>query len=324
MNNFWQKLNKPIFILAPMEDVTDTVFRQIIMECGKPDVMFTEFTNADGLCSPKGEKKVGQRLMYSKNERPLVAQIWGNNPSAFFNAAKKIVEMEFDGLDINMGCPEKNVVKKHAGGGCINDHVLAKELIDAAREGINGRIPLSVKTRIGLKTIDTKNWIGFLLEQNLAAVTVHLRTVKEMSEPIPHYEELEKIIELRNTLNPETLIIANGGIKTMTDASEKIKQYNIDGVMIATGIFNNPWIFNRNIDPAKISIEERLSLLLKHVELWDKTWGNNKNFQTLKKYFKIYINGFTNASELRGKLMECNNHEEVKQFILQNSLRPLL
>jgi len=315
MTNFWQTFKKPIFLLAPMEGVTDTVFRQIINGCGKPDVMFTEFTNADGLCSPKGTKHVSQRLKYTELERPIVAQIWGNNPETFYKAAQKIVDMGFDGLDINMGCPEKNVVKKHAGGGCILDHALAKELISAAKEGLAGKIPLSVKTRIGFKNIETENWIGFLLEQNFAALTVHLRTVKEMSDPPAHWEEMEKIIKLKIEIAPEILIFGNGDINSIAQANEKIAAYGIDGVMMATGIFSNPWLFADSINLKDVTVQDRLQLLLKHVALWDKTWGNTKNFQALKKYFKIYIQGFPGASELRTRLMECNNRSNVEKTI---------
>src|SRR3989344_5977770 len=111
MGNFWTNLKKPILIQAPMEDVTDTVFRQIIAKCGKPDVFFTEFTNVEGICS-KGQVKVGGRLIFTNIEHPIVAQIWGNAPEKYFSTAKIIKDMGFDGIDINMGCSEKSVVKK--------------------------------------------------------------------------------------------------------------------------------------------------------------------------------------------------------------------
>lgn len=315
MNNFWTKLKKPIFLLAPMEDVTDTVFRRIIIDCGRPNVMFTEFTNADGLCSPKGVTHVAQRLQYKSLERPLVAQIWGNHPETFLLASKKVIDLGFDGLDINMGCPEKNVIKKHAGGGCIQDHALAKELIAATKEGLEGKIPLSVKTRIGFKNIETENWISFLLEQKLTALIVHLRTVKEMSNPPAHWEEMKKIVKIRDEISPETLIFGNGDIQSIKEAREKISLYGIEGVMIGRGVFSNPWVFKEDFSINNISIEERLALFKKHVNLWYKTWGNTKNFQTLKKYFKIYIQNFTGASDLRTKLMECNNKIEIEKTI---------
>lgn len=314
MNNFWKKLKKPVFLLAPMEDVTDTVFRRIIVDCGPADVMFTEFTNADGICSEKGSSHVTQRLKFTETERPLVAQIWGTNPDTFFKAAQKIQEMGFDGLDINMGCPERNVVKKGAGGGCIQNPERARELIKAAKEGAPD-LPVSVKTRIGFKEIETEKWVEFLLKQDIVALTLHLRTVKEMSEPPAHWDEIAKAVNLRNKMNSKTLIFGNGDIKSLKQAKEMTEKYKIDGVMIATGIFHNPWIFNERINIENVSVKERLELLGKHVRLWDEAWGNHKNFQTLKKYFKIYVQGFDGAHEARAKLMTADNPTSVYEIL---------
>ncbi len=314
MTSFWQNLHKPFFVLAPMEDVTDTVFRQIIMQLGKPDVFFTEFTNIDGLLSPKGVTHVIQRLQYTEIERPLVAQIWGTDPAKFYKAAQLLVEMKFDGIDINMGCPDKSVLKKGAGGGCIKDPTHAQEIIQATQEGA-GNLPVSVKTRIGFKTIDTENWIWNLLEENLDALTVHGRTVAELSEVPAHWDEIGKVVALKNAMKKETLIIGNGDVKSLAEAKEKVTTYGVDGVMIATGIFQNPWLFNANLDPEKVTVQQRIAVLREHVQLFEQTWGTQKNFQILKKYFKIYISHFDGAQELRTKLMETNNGEEVQNII---------
>lgn len=296
--------------MAPMEDVTDTVFRQLLIDCGRPSVMFTEFTNADGICSPKGFKHVVQRLEYTPQERPLVAQIWGNNPETFYEAARKIEAMGFDGVDINMGCPERGVVKKGAGGGCISHPEIAAKIIQAVKDGAPN-LPVSVKTRIGLREIQTEQWTGFLLDQNIAALTVHLRTVREMSNPPAHWDEIAKVVKLRNNKKIDTIIFGNGDITSLREAREKVKKYKIDGVMVATGIFQNPWMFNEKIDPLKVPILDRLNLLKKHVEIWDKTWADTKNFQALKKYFKIYVQGFDGASDYRVELMKANNPQET-------------
>src|SRR5687768_11428242 len=121
MKSFWKDLQKPIFALAPMEGVTDTVFRRVINYCGKPSVYFTEFTNVDGLFS-KGRKEVEHRLIFKKEEKPLIAQIWGMQPENYTKAAEMIVKMGFDGIDINMGCPERNVVRRGACSGLIHNH----------------------------------------------------------------------------------------------------------------------------------------------------------------------------------------------------------
>jgi nifR3 family TIM-barrel protein len=322
MNNIWQKLKKPIFILAPMEDVTDTVFRRIVMSAGSPDLFFTEFTSVEGMFS-KGDKKVNQRLKFTPEEKPLIAQIWGLKPENYFKAGKLLAEMGFDGIDINMGCPEKNVVRKGACSGLINNPSLAKEIIQATKEGAQEAarslnqetIPVSVKTRIGFKKIQTEEWLGFLLDQNLAALTVHGRTTAEMSAVPAHWDEIGKAGQLRNEKKVDTLIIGNGDVQSMTEAKEKVQKYGLDGIMIGRGIFHNIWLFNENVDPAKKSLEERLDILVKHVDLFEQAWGKTKPFQILKKFFKIYLSGFDGAQDLRMKFMETKNGEEVKELV---------
>ncbi|MBI4096471.1 MAG: tRNA-dihydrouridine synthase [Candidatus Levybacteria bacterium] len=313
MKNFWNNLQKPILIQAPMEDVTDTVFRQIIVKCGCPDVFFTEFTNVEGMCS-RGRDKVGKRFIYTKIEHPIVAQIWGLDPAKFLETAKLIKLRGFDGIDINMGCPEKSVVKKGACAALINNPQLAKEIIMATREGAGG-LPISVKTRIGIKDIQTEKWAGFLLGLNLDALTIHGRTAAEMSDVPNHWDEIEKVVRLRDSLKLKTLIIGNGDVESREDAMEKVKKYGVDGVMIGRGIFNNLWIYNKNIDPAKISYQKKLKLLIEHITLFDKTWGKNKNFSIMKKFYKIYISGMPNASEIRTKLMSFQTAEETLNFL---------
>src|SRR3989344_1057321 len=307
MSNFWKELKKPILIQAPMEDVTDTVFRQIIAKCGRPDVFFTEFTNVEGLCS-RGRDRVGKRLIVTEKERPIVAQIWGNNSKNYLETAKLIKKMGFDGIDINMGCPEKSVVKKGSCAALINNHPLAKEIILATREGASG-LPISVKTRIGIKNIHTEEWAEFLLGFNLDALTIHARTVAEMSDIPAHWDEIKKVVKLRDSMKKKTLIIGNGDVKDLRDAEEKYRKYNVDGIMIGRGIFDNLWLFNKNVNPENISYQEKLKLLIKHLELFDRTWGSfdrlrTKNFALMKKFYKIYVSDVPDASEFRSKLME--------------------
>lgn len=296
-----------------MEDVTDTVFRQIIAKCGKPDLFFTEFTNVEGMCS-RGRDKVGKRLIFTPGEHPIVAQIWGLDPKKYFETAKLIKTMGFDGIDINMGCPEKSVIKKGACAALINNLQLAKEIIMATREGAGG-LPISVKTRIGIKEIKTEEWTGFLLKLNLDALTVHGRTVAEMSDFPAHWDEIGKVVKLRDSMKLKTLIIGNGDIKDRDDAIIKVEKYGVDGVMIGRGIFNNLWIFNKNIDQKDVSYEEKLKLLIEHIELFDKQWGKNKNFSIMKKFYKIYISGRPDASEVRTKLMEFKTAKETLIFL---------
>lgn len=314
MSNLWNSFPKPIFSLAPMEDVTDTVFRQILCSTGKPDAFFTEFTNVDGIASV-GHDVVARRLQYTEIEHPLIAQIWGMVPENFYKAAQELREKGFDGIDINMGCPQKDVIRHGACSALIKNHSLATEIIQATQEGARSanlgqaELPVSVKTRIGFKTIQTEEWIGFLLEQDLPLITVHGRTAAEMSKVPCHWDEIGKAVELRNKMDKKTLIFGNGDVMSLDEAKEKVDRYHVDGVMIGRGVFHNPWLF-AGTNPSTKTVGERLELLEHHVRLFEKTWGNAKSFQILKKYFKIYLSDFEGAADMRMQFMETKNYEE--------------
>jgi tRNA-dihydrouridine synthase len=311
--NFWQTLEKPFFILAPMEDVTDTVLRQVIARYGKPTVFFTEFTNVEGMFS-KGEKHVVHRLQYTEIERPLVAQIWGSQPENFSKAASKLIAMGFSGVDLNMGCPAQGPVGRGVCSGLMNNRPQAKEIIEATKEGAAGIIPVSVKTRLGFRTIDF-DWIQFILEQKPAVLTVHLRTVSERSKVPAHWDKLKTVVEMRDALSRETLIVGNGDIKSLNEARQKVAEAGADGAMIGRGIFDNPYLFSGNITLSDKTPEEKMRLLLDHMQLWQDTWGNTKHFPILRKFFKVYANGFPRAQELRMQLMETQNPEETEQIV---------
>lgn len=308
----WDTLPKPLFVLAPMEDVTDTVFRQILLTTGRPDVFFTEFTNVDGLVS-QGEKEVAKRLVFTLQEKPIVAQIWGMKPENYFKVAGKLADMGYDGIDINMGCPQADVVRHGACSALMKNHSLALEIIQATKEGSRG-LPVSVKTRIGYATIQTEEWIGFLLDQDLPLLTVHGRTVKEMSKVPAHWDEIGKAVSIRNEKKLKTLIFGNGDVQSLGEAREKVREYGVDGVMIGRGIFHNPWLFNETINTETVSLEEKVQLLLKHVTLWQDTWADTKHFPILKKYFKIYVSGFDGAAEIRQEFMQAQNPQQVKEI----------
>lgn len=312
MNNFWEKLPKPFTALAPMEGVTDVVFREIIVNLGKPDVFFTEFTSASGLVS-KGREKVSQALAYTKKQKPIVAQIWGVKPQDYFNAAKYCKDLGFDGIDINMGCPIHGVVKKGACAALINNKSLAKEIIDATKKG--GGLPVSVKTRIGFNLIDIEGWIGFLLKQDLAALTVHLRTAQELSKPNAHWELMPEIINLRNKFSPKTLIIGNGDIASNLEIEEKYKKYKCDGFMVGRGVLSNPWIFNKDINLDSISAKERLKLYIFHINLFLNIWGKKKNPDSLKKFSRTWVNNFPDATNLRDRVNQSKNTDEMIETI---------
>lgn len=309
MQTIWQKLPKPFFVLAPMENVTDMVFRQIVASCGKPDVFFTEFTNVDGLVS-KGRERVIHRLQFTEGERPLIAQIWGNNPEHYYEAVKLIKDMKFDGIDINMGCPANKVVSKGFCAGLIRNPSLAKEIILATKEAA-GDMPVSVKTRIGYDKIQTEEWAGFLLEMQPAALTIHGRTAAEMSKVPAHWDEIGKVVNLRNQMKSKTLIIGNGDIQSYKQGIERANTYNVDGVMIGRGIFDNLWIFNKEVSLESITHKEKIQLLIDHIQLYESTWGKTKNYEVLKKFYKIYVSGIPDAAEFRAQLMSYKTPKET-------------
>ncbi len=314
MTNFWTKLPKPFTVLAPMDDVTDNVFRQVILHTARADVFFTEFTNADGLIH--GAKGVPLRkLAYTTNQHPIVAQLWGTNPENFQKAAKIVKDLGFDGIDINMGCAVRDVIKKGAGAGLIGNYDLAEDIIKAVKKGAKS-LPVSVKTRLGNKINIAKEWIEFLLNQNLSAITVHARTATQMSRGQADWGEIGKIVEMRNKIVPATLIIGNGDVLSCKEVLEKHKTYKVDGVMIGRGVFQNPWVFEK--ENKKHSKEEYMELFDYHLNLYEHDKDPKKSFAPLKKFFKIYVRGFSGASELRTKLMESQNAKEARKILLSN------
>ncbi len=316
-NNIWSKLTeqkKPFFVLAPMDDVTDTVFRRIVQKHAPADLMMTEFANADGWCSP-GREAIATRLKHTSKEKPLIAQIWGINPSNYKQMASDIVKMGFDGIDINMGCPVKDMIKRGACSALINNQDLAAEIIKATQEGTQGKIPVSVKTRIGFNHIQTDDWIGFLLKQNLDAILVHGRTKRDMSKVPANWEEIAKAVSLRDKISPKTIIVGNGDILSLQEGRGRAQQSKVDGVMIGRGIFQDFFVFTE--PQLEKTLKSMLKILKEHVLLHKKTWGDDgtKKFEPLKKFIKMYVHGFANASDMRVELMNSKNHQELVQKI---------
>jgi nifR3 family TIM-barrel protein len=317
---FWEKLEKPFFTLAPMANVTDAVFRRVITKYGKPDVMWTEFVSADGLCHPKGREALLRDLWFTEGERPIVTQLFTSSPEKMFAAAQLVAGLGFDGIDINMGCPDKNIVKAGAGAACMKNYALAKELIIAAREGSRayGReLPISVKTRLGFNEDDLEIWLPNLLEVKPAAIILHARTKKEMSKVPARWERVKRAVEIAE--GSRTLIIGNGDVKDLADAETKARETGADGVMLGRAIFGNPWLFDKK--KTVITVEEKLRVALEHTKLFEEVWGKTKSFDLMKKHYQAYVNNFPQAKELRVKLMMCHSAEEVSEAIeefLQN------
>ena len=317
--NFWQKLPRPFFILAPMADVTDMAFRQIIVESGRPDVFYTEFVSAAGLCSDKGQPKLLPHFKFGENERPIVAQIFGSVPAHFYQVAKLIVELGFDGIDINMGCPDRKVLKQGAGIALSKTPELAAEIIAQTKRGIadaGSQIPVAVKTRLGYDKIDL-TWLEKILACDIAALTIHLRTMKEMSKVPAHWELAGEIAQLVRRVAPQTAIIGNGDVLTYTDGLAKASEHRLDGIMIGRGIFSNPWLFDPSVDIATKTSQDRITLLNHHIANFINLWGDTKNYDTMKRFFKIYISGFDGAKELRDKLMQTKRASETLSILAE-------
>jgi len=310
--NFWNELPRPFFILAPMEDVTDIVFRHVVSEAARPDVFFTEFTNTESFCHPEGIHSVRGRLTFSEDEQPMVAHIWGDKPEQFKEMSFGLADMGFKGIDLNMGCPVANVAKKGKGSGLILRPERAAEIIQAAKAG---GLPVSVKTRLGYYNIEEwKEWLRHVFKQDIANLSIHLRTRKEMSKVDAHWELIEAIKEMRDEVAPQTLLTINGDIPDRQKGMELATKYGIDGVMIGRGIFHNPFAFEK--DPREHTSKELLDLFRLHLELFEK-YSNEETqqFKSLRRFFKIYVRDIRGASELRHQLMSTETVDEARALL---------
>lgn len=319
-------LPQPFFILAPMDDVTDTVFRRIVAETAAPDLYFTEFVNVDGLQSP-GRPNLIHKLAFTDKEQPLIAQLWGKTPENYYKSARDTVKMGFAGVDINMGCPAKPIVQNGCCSALINNRELASEIIKSTQQGVadelkeQGRepdsFPISVKTRLGWNEIDF-NWHEFLLSHKLSMLTIHGRTRKEMSKVPNHWDAIGYISKLRTSLAPDTLIVGNGDVLTKQQGRELAQEYGLDGVMIGRGIFHDPYVFAEVSPWAEMTKEQKIELYAKHVKLFAITWKNNqRRVVTLNKFCKVYIEGFSGAKELREKLMNAESTDELLMMLIE-------
>lgn len=312
---FWKELKKPFYCLAPMAGVTNSVFRQVIQKISLPTkpVFYTEFVSVEGLCSVGREKLIND-LKFSKEERPIIAQFFGSSPEKFNICAKLALDLGFDGIDINMGCPDKAVVAQGAGSALILKQELAKEIIIATKEG-GGDLPVSVKTRIGFDQNQAEDWISFLLKQDLDSIAIHGRTKKQGYTGEVDWEAIKTAVDLASEIKPEKrpLIIGNGEIKNIIQANENINLFGVDGIMIGQGILGNPWLFSGRL-VEDISENERIKTLLLHFKLSEE-YSFAESFNELKKYFKAYLSGFLGAKELRINLMGAKTIDEARDIL---------
>lgn len=310
--NFWKKLPKPFFVLAPMEDVTDIIFRKVVAKAGRPDVFFTEFTNSESYFHTEGKESLRGRLTFDEDEQPMVAHIWGDNPEYFAGMSVGLAEMGFQGIDINMGCPAPNVFKHGRGCGLILRPEVAAEIIQGAKKG---GLPVSVKTRLGhRRPSEYVEWLGHLLRQDIANLSIHLRTKTEMTKVDAHWELIGEIKALRDEIAPGTLLTINGDIDDFETGMKLVDKYGVDGVMIGRGIFHNPFAFEK--EPRKHSSKELLDLFRYHLDLYDKYTEIEPHLnKPLHRFFKIYIRDMTGAKDLRVALMDTKNTDEVRVLL---------
>ena len=273
--SFWHDIAQPIIGLSPMDGVTDPAFRLMVARYGKPDVQFTEFINVDEVCH--GVDAAWSQLRYDEIERPIVAQIYGADPDKFYQVAQVVCELGFDGVDINMGCPSKNVSARGCGAALIRNPPLAKEIIRAVQAGVRDwasghrldavglrprvvervkalasartgdgttprrPIPVSVKTRLGYDAVVIEDWAAVLLEERPAAISIHGRTLAQMYRGRADWDAIGRAAKLvRET---STLVFGNGDVESMDDLVRKVRDTRVHGVLIGRSALGNPWIF---------------------------------------------------------------------------------
>lgn len=315
---FWDNLPKDFVIMAPMADVTDCAYREIIAKYsrhgesgGGPDVFYTEFVASDGLNNEIGRPKLMHNFKYTENERPIVAQIFSNKPENIEVAARLCRELGFDGIDLNMGCPERNICKQGAGCGMIKTPELLPEIITAAKRGA-GNIPVAVKTRVGWSHNELETWIPAILDCDVAAIILHGRTKKVMSSIPANWDWIERAGEIVRASGKPTKFIGNGDVQSVEQAKEYAKKYSVDGIMIARAIFGNPWLFDTQ--KTEVSVKEKLEVMLEHTEIFIRELSEYKNFAVMKKHYKAYVAGFEGAKELRIQLMESQSLDEIQKI----------
>lgn len=323
MASFWDTLPKPFFALAPMADVTDPAYRRLIAETAPPSVMWTEFVSADGLYHTREKKGMKDEenplmrdLLFSPNERPIVAQFFTSNPEMMEYAGRLAQELGFDGVDINMGCPDKSIEKQGAGAALIKTPELAQELIRSANKGTGG-LPVSVKTRLGFNQMEYQSWLPALLSEDIKVLTIHMRTRKEMSKVPAHYELAEEVVGLCKSIRSDVLVALNGDVESLKDGQTKAEQYGADGIMLGRAIFGNPWLFAGK-EPRELSPEERIESLHTLARYFSEMTPP-KHYAILKKHFKAFVNGFDGASELREKLMQTTSYAELDTVLSEVS-----
>jgi len=340
MHSFWQTLKKPFFVMAPMADVTDAAFRALVAKRGAPDVYWTEFVSADGLYHtreiakmPDSENPLMRDLQFALDQHPIVAQIFSSKPEMIAYAVKLVAKLGFDGVDLNMGCPDRSIEKQGCGSAMIKTPEVARAVIRAAKQAADSfaetlnatavgnkvkPIPVSVKTRVGYNRESLDEWLPVLLEEAPAAITLHLRTRKQLSLVPANWELMKKAVEIRNRVNPDVLLIGNGDVTSVEQGARLIAETGCEGVMIGRGMFGNPWVFAGR-KPEDTPLAEKLAALVELAHGFERL-SPPKNFAVLKKHIKAFATGFDGAAHLRAQLMEAENADELERIVCENQL----
>ncbi|PIZ74744.1 hypothetical protein COY07_00230 [Candidatus Peregrinibacteria bacterium CG_4_10_14_0_2_um_filter_43_11] len=334
---FWDTLQSPIIGLSPMDGVTDAAYRYTVAKTSHPSLIMTEFMNVEGLA--RGAVSMLHAFKYDEIERPIVAQIYGSEVDSFYKVALMVCELGFDGIDINMGCPANKVARRGSGAGLIQTPDLATTIIKTVQQAANdwakGKtpeeadirpkiirairemrptpsarrlLPISVKTRIGFNTVTTESWISHLLKAKPAAITLHGRTFKQLYSGEADWEEIAKAAVLCK--KTDTLIVGNGDVKNIQDAQDKIEKYSVNGVLVGRATFGNPWFF----DGYSPTPQECAKKAIEHCETFERIYPE-RLFFNMRKHLAWYLKGFDGARELRVKLMQSNNSDEVREIL---------
>ncbi len=308
---------KQKIFLAPMEDITDFPFRQTLLKIGRPEVFFTEFVNVDGLVSKRGRSHVFHRLEKSKQEHPVILQLWGNSPEKFVKAAKLVEKLGFDGININMGCSVRKVVKVGCGAGLIGRHDVVERIVKDLQD-LNISSPISIKTRFGFNEVDLEGWISFLLNLKLETIFLHGRTAKQLFSGEADWNLIKKVVEMRDSLSQKTKIIGNGDVESVSQAQKYMGKYGVDGVMIGREVLKNPWVFS-NYKPSKKERIEALYCHMEQMEMFTKAFPD-KNWQSIKKFYHAYLREDEELVSLRKELFQITSLEFTKQRIEEEML----
>lgn len=358
---FWHKIPKPIIGLSPMDGITDASFRYITAAHGGADVTITEFVNVEtAFYAPQTLIK---DFTYSEVERPVVAQIYGHTPEMFYKVAHIACELGFDGLDINMGCPAKKVAAKGSGAALIRTPELAQSLIRTVTQGITdwshgqtlGRlkihpeliekvklanrlrtgwetppvrnaIPVSVKTRLGFDRVVIDEWIRTLLEERLAAISLHGRTLKQQYKGNADWEAIAQAVAAAR--GSRTLILGNGDLRDINDIYRRVRETGVDGVLVGRAAQGNPWLFRGkehvkqalrsggavSLPNTPVSLEQRFNVIIEHARHFEKHWGS-QCFVGMRKHLAWYCRATPRAAELRAQMVRLNNVNELMQCL---------